>query len=65
MTYDEDTTFNDKNVTSFLSEVEEYISNLITYIAYKGENPNAAISSIPLEKLGVKEFDKTTTGVRL
>ena len=43
MTYDEGTVFNDKNVTQFLAELEEYISSLITYTAHKKAHPNAAM----------------------
>lgn len=56
--YDEDTTFNENNVISYLAELEEYISLFITYLAYKQENPDAAISSLSLEKMAIKEFDK-------
>ncbi len=35
MQYDEDTQFNENNVTLYLAELEEYISLLITYLAYK------------------------------
>lgn len=31
---------------------------LITNLAYKQEQPNAAISAIPLEKLTVKDFER-------
>ena len=41
-----------------MAELEEYISNLITIIAYKRDDPNAAISSVPLEKLNQKDFNK-------
>lgn len=41
-----------------MAELEEYISNLITMIAYQRDDPNAAISSVPLEKLNFKEFNK-------
>lgn len=58
MQYDEDTQFTDKNATQYLAELEEYIGVLITTLAYKNEQPNAAISSIPLEKLGNKDFGK-------
>lgn len=58
MQYDEDTIINDKNATQYMAEVEEYIGLLITNLAYKREQPNAAISAIPLEQLGVKEFSK-------
>ena len=56
--YDEDTVFNENNVVLYLAELEEYISLFITYLAYKQENPDAAISSLNLEKMGIKEFDK-------
>lgn len=55
--YDEDTQFNEQNIRNYLAELEEYISNLITIIAYERDDPNAAISSVPLEKLTPKEFD--------
>jgi len=55
--YDEDTTFNENNVITYLAELEEYISLFITYLAYKQENPDAAISSLSLEKMAVKEFE--------
>jgi len=58
MQYDEDTQFKENNVTLYLAELEEYISLLITYIAYKQENPDAAISALSLEKMILKEFDK-------
>lgn len=35
MHYDDDTQFKENNVTMFLAELEEYISLLITYLAYK------------------------------
>lgn len=35
MQYDEDTVFNEANVTLYLAELEEYISLFITYLAYK------------------------------
>lgn len=58
MTYDENTQFNETNVVQYLAELEEYISSLITYVAFKRDDPNAAISSVPLEKLNQKEFNK-------
>ena len=58
MTYDENTVFNETNVVQHLAELEEYISSLITYVAVKKEDPNAAISSVPFEKLNNKEFNK-------
>ena len=42
----------------YLSELEEYISSLITYCAYKRDDPHAALSSLPLEALNKKEHNK-------
>ena len=58
MNYDENTLFNENNIIPYLAELEEYISALITFVAYKRDDPNAAISSVPLEKLPQKEFNK-------
>lgn len=63
MQYDEHTQFNENNVTIYLGELEEYISLLITYIAYKQENPDAAISALSLERMALKEFDKGPSNV--
>ena len=63
MQYDEETQFKENNVTMYLAELEEYVSLLITYLAYKQENPDAAISSLSLEKMALKEFDKGATNV--
>ena len=64
MQYDEDTQFNENNVTLYLAELEEYVSLLITYVAYRQENPDAAISSLSLDKMALKEFDKGPIGVK-
>jgi coiled-coil domain-containing protein 63/114 len=63
MQYDDDTTFNESNVTFFLAELEEYISLFITYLAYKNENPDAAIASLSLDTMKAKEFDKNALHV--
>lgn len=34
MKYDEMTQFNENNITNYLAELEEHISNLITYRAF-------------------------------
>ena len=56
--YDESTVFNENNVVLYLAELEEYISLFITYMAYKQENPDAAIASLSLDRMAIKEFDK-------
>jgi len=65
MQYDDDTQFNENNVTVYLAELEEYIALLITYMAYKMENPDAAISALSLEKMALKEFDKGPINVSI
>jgi hypothetical protein len=60
MNYEDGITFTENNIVSYLAELEEYISSLITYTAFKREDSNAPISSIPLEKLNTKEFSKKT-----
>jgi hypothetical protein len=51
MSYDEETLFNEHNIKNYLAELEEYIANLIMTLAFQRDDPNAPISSIPLEKL--------------
>ncbi len=51
MSYNEGFVFNESNIVAYLAELEEYISSLITYAAFRREDPNAAISAIPFEKL--------------
>ena len=63
MTYDENTKFNENNIIIYLSELEEYISSLITFVAFKREDPNAVLSSVPLDKLNHKEFNKKEVNI--
>ena len=58
MHYDEDTVFNENNVTMYLSELEEFVSNFITYLAQREKNPDAPISALSLDAMANKEFDK-------
>jgi hypothetical protein len=58
MQYSDETNFNENNITMYLSELEEYFATLITYIATQRGDNNAAISSIPLDMLHDKQFDK-------
>lgn len=51
MSYEEGFVFNESNIVNYLAELEEYISSLIIYSSIKRDDPNAAISAIPLEKL--------------
>ena len=56
MQYDEDTQFNENNVTMYLTELEEYISSFITYLAHREKNPDAHISALPLDIMTSKDF---------
>jgi hypothetical protein len=56
-------TFTENNVIQYLAELEEYISSLITYVAYKRDEPHAAISAIPLDKLNAKDFNRKEISV--
>ena len=58
MQYDSHTQFNENNITLYLAELEEYFASLITYLAVQSGNQHAAISSVPLEFLTEKNFDK-------
>ena len=63
MNYEDGITFTENNIVQYLAELEEYISSLITYSAFKRDDPNAAISSIPLEKLNQKDFLKRAQNI--
>jgi hypothetical protein len=39
MNYDEGFIFSESNIVSFLAELEEYICSLITYTAFKCDDP--------------------------
>jgi acyl-CoA synthetase (NDP forming) len=58
MHYDEEVVFNENNVTLYLSELEEYISNFITYLASKDKQPDAPIAGLSLENMINKDFEK-------
>ena len=58
MNYDEGFIFSENNIVQYLAELEEYICSLITYSAFKRDDPNAAISAIPLEKLIQKSHEQ-------
>ena len=65
MNYDDGIYFTENNIVQYLAELEEYISSLITYTAFKRDEPNAPISSIPLEKLSNKDFSKKQVNVSI
>ena len=59
--YTDGINFTENNIVQYLAELEEYISSLIAYTAFKNEKPDAAISYIPLEKLLPKDYNKKNT----
>lgn len=63
MQYDETLQFNENNVTLYLCELEEYISNFITYLAQKEKNPDAPVSALSLADMLNKEFDKKAINI--
>jgi hypothetical protein len=65
MQYDEDTVFNENNVTFYLSELEEYISCFITFLAQREKNPDAPISALSLDNMATKEFEKATAAIEV
>jgi len=61
MDYDEGFIFTENNIVAYLAELEEYINTLIVYMAFKRDDPNAAIAAIPFESLNTKDFKKKDT----
>lgn len=64
MPYDSELQFNEQNVTMYLAELEEYSSMLITYLAYKNEMPDAAVSALSLDQMVEKDKDGEKLQVR-
>ena len=62
--YKDGITFTENNIVQYLAEVEEYISSLITYTAFKNEKDDAAITYIPLENLEPKDHNKAQIRVQ-
>ena len=56
MNYNDGIVFTENNIVAYLAELEEYVGSLITYTAFKREDPNAATSAIPLNQLNEKKF---------
>ena len=54
--YDESTQFNENNVTMYLTELEEYISSFITFLAMRDKHQDAHISALPLDHMTSKDF---------
>ena len=56
--YDSETQFNESNITHYLAELEEYFSSLITYTAKQRGDQDYIISSVPIEALNEKDFNR-------
>jgi hypothetical protein len=54
--YGDDIQFNESNILQYLSEAEENIAQLVTFIAFRNGDSHPAISSVPLNRLTVKQF---------
>lgn len=52
-------------MTLYLAELEEYSSMLITYLAYKNEMPDAAVSALSLDHMVEKDKDAGPLHVRI
>ena len=65
MNYDDGIVFTENNIVAYLAELEEYIGSLITYMAFKRDDPNAATSAIPLAQLNEKKFGQRDLDVSL
>lgn len=63
MNYDENTHFKESNITVYLAELEEYLSSLIMYGAFKKGDPEAAISAVPLDALNQKTWSAHQIGI--
>lgn len=48
--------FNENNVTMYLTELEEYISAFITYLAQREKQADAHVSALPLDQMTSKDF---------
>merc|ERR1712166_1483681 len=58
--YHEDVQFNENNVTLYLSELEEYISTFITFLAQRNKTSYPSIQALPLDTIGIKDFSRAT-----
>lgn len=56
--YHEDVQFNENNVTLYLSELEEFISTFITFLAQRNKTSYPSIQALPLDTIGIKDFSK-------
>ena len=63
MSYDEHTNFTEGNITTYLSELEEYLASLIAYTAHKKGDPNASVASVPFNNLNTSRAPFCTPNV--
>lgn len=61
--YEDGFKFTENNIVQYLAELEEHICSLITYTAFKRDDPHAAIKAIPMESLNQKDHDKRELNV--
>lgn len=58
MVYDDQTSFNESNIQTYLSELEELINRLIIQVAAIRGDPNAPISAMNMNYMDQKDFNK-------
>ena len=58
MVYDDQTVFNESNIQTYLSELEELVNRLITQVAAIRGDPNAPISAMNMNSMNLKDFNK-------
>jgi hypothetical protein len=65
MVYDNQTSFNENNISNYLGELEELITKLITSVANIRGDPNAAISAMNMNRLTEKNFNKQSIKIAM
>ena len=56
--YDADLKFNENNVTTYLSELEEYVTHLISFLYWRFEQPIFQYASLDFKKMTKKDFEQ-------
>lgn len=56
--YDADLKFNENNVTTYLSELEEYVTHLISFLFWRHNENNFQYASLDLDGMKKKDFEQ-------
>ena len=65
MVYDDQTQFTESNIQTYLSELEELITKMITQVAAIRGDPNAAISAMNMNLMDVKDFNRRAIKIEM